>query len=241
MSVLLAILLTKAAVPRLSPAEVHAKAGAGAAVIVDVRGTVPYEMGHVAGAVWMPLGLMNQRAGELPQDKLIVAYCTCKEEETSLEAAVLLSNHGFEHVAVMKGGYPAWKDAGLPVESNREQPVATAGAGRLAPPAAVTCNRNNLTVYAGKVVKYTRSRGKTVLVIDTSSDTRETVTLRHPGTDDPTAFFLIQGTPFTAKDWNRIEQKKGRLLPGMTAFAWVCTGGKTVVDWRPGLPVTGAE
>ena len=108
MSLLLAILLTNAAVPRMTPAEVHALVQKGDAVVVDVRGTVPYEMGHVTGAVWMPLGLMNQRASELPQDKLIVAYCTCKAEETSLEAAVLLSKHGFERVAVMQGGYPAW-------------------------------------------------------------------------------------------------------------------------------------
>ena len=34
---------------------------------------------------------MQSRAGELPEDKLIVTYCTCKAEETSLEAAMLLS------------------------------------------------------------------------------------------------------------------------------------------------------
>ena len=234
MVLVLALLLSTANVPRVTPAEVYAQMQKGDAIVVDVRGTVPYELGHVTGAVWMPLGLMNQRAGELPQDKLIVTYCTCKAEETSLEAAEMLTKHGFPRVAVMLGGYPAWKEAGLPTESNREQAVAAPGAGRIAPPAAVACDRNHLTLYAGKVVSYRRSPGKTVLVIDTDSATRETVTLRHRGSEDPSRFFLIQGTPFTAKDWNRIEARKGKLLPGMRAFAWVCQDGATIVDWRPG-------
>jgi len=28
-------------------------------------------------------------------------------------------NHGFTRLAVMDGGFPAWKAAGLPVESSR--------------------------------------------------------------------------------------------------------------------------
>lgn len=228
---LLLTLLLSTTIPRLTPAEVHALVQKGDAIVVDVRGTVPYELGHVTGAVWMPLGLMNQRAGELPLDKTIVTYCTCKAEETSIEAAELLAKHGFTRVAVMQGGYPAWKNAGLPVESNREERPA---GGRVAPPAAVSCDRNELTLYAGKVASYSRSRGKTTLVIDTFSDTREKVTLRHPRSDDPSRFFLIHGTPFTDKDWNRIELRRGKLHPGMTAFAWVCENGTVVVDWRPG-------
>ncbi len=241
MTLLLTLLLSTANLPRLTPAEVHALVQKGEAVVVDVRGTVPYELGHIAGAVWMPLGLMNQRAGELPLDKLIVTYCTCKAEETSIEAAQLLAKHGFAHVAVMQGGYPAWKEAGLPTESNREQPVATPVAGRIAPPAAVSCNRNDLSLYAGKVASYSRSRGKTVIVIDTTSDTREKVTLRHPGSDDPSRFFLIHGTPFTERDWNRIEARRGKLRPDVTVFAWICDNGATVIDWRPGVPASAAE
>ena len=109
------------------------------AVAIDVRGSVPYDLGHIDGAVSMPLGLIAQRFDELPQDKLIVAYCSCKAEETSLEAAMLLSNqHGFARVAVLHGGYPAWKDAGLPVEvirpwsSSREHARRSIGVARRA-------------------------------------------------------------------------------------------------------------
>lgn len=225
-------LTTKADVPRMSAAELHALMQKGEAVAVDVRGTVQYELEHVAGAVWMPLGVMSQRAGELPEEKLIVPYCTCKAEETSLEAAMLLSSIGFPRVAVLHGGYPAWKESGLPVESNRKENSE----GRLAPPAAVTCNRNDLTVYAGAVRQYRREMDKTSITIETNEGTIERVTLRHTGSDDPSQFFLIEGTPFTASDWNRIERKKGELLPLMNARAWVCTDGTIVIDWRPPAP-----
>jgi rhodanese-related sulfurtransferase len=216
---LAATITTKADVPRVQPAELHALMQKGEALAVDVRGTVPFEHGHIAGAVWMPLGLMNQRAGELPEDKLIVAYCTCKAEETSLEAAMMLSSLGFERVAVLEGGYPKWTEAGLPTESNRR-------GDRLAPPASVACDRNDLTVYSGTVKVYRRAKDKTVLVIDTTWGTTETATLRHTGTDDPSRFFLIEGTPFTSRDWSRIAA-------GMRANAWVCADGTVIVDWKP--------
>lgn len=249
---LAATLATEADVPRVTAAELHALMQKGEAVAVDVRGSVPWRYGHIAGAIWLPLGRVSQQFDKLPQDKLVVTYCTCKKEETSLEAAMLLANqHGFPRVAVLHGGYPAWKEAGLPVEIERvvqfpeEKPAPAAasssGGGRLAPPEAVTCDRNQLTSYAGRVTSYKRAKGKTVLVMHTSADTVETLTLTHAGSDDPSRFFLLEGKPFTAKDWSRIEKKKGELISNMSAVAWVCTGGATIIDWRPGVTFSGAE
>lgn len=45
-------------------------------VIVDVRDAASYEAGHIAGALHIPYGEMENRAGELPADKLIVTYCS---------------------------------------------------------------------------------------------------------------------------------------------------------------------
>jgi rhodanese-related sulfurtransferase len=225
---LAATITTKADVPRVTAAELHALIDKGEAVAVDVRGTVPYELGHITGAVWLPLGLVNQRAGELPQDKLIVTYCTCKAEETSLEGAMLLSQHGFR-VAVLNGGYPAWKDAGLPTQSS---PVlrsstaesASAPAGRLAAPASVPCDRDHLTSYAGTVKKYQRRGDEVTVVIDTTHDTTETVV---------SSSFLMEGKPFKKADWKRLRS-------GVSVVAWVCSDGPAILDWKPGA-VTAAE
>jgi hypothetical protein len=91
----------------------------------------------------------------------------------------------------------------------------------------VRCNRNDLTVYTGPVKHYRRQQGKTVLVVGS-----ETITLHHTGSDDASRFYLIEGTPFTPSDWNRIERRKGELRPDLGAAAWVCADGAIIVDWR---------
>jgi rhodanese-related sulfurtransferase len=234
---LAATIATKADVPRLTPAELAPLIESGDAVVIDVRGSVPYKLGRIAGATWVPLGKVSELAASLPKEKLLVAYCTCGAEELSLEAAMVLAQkHGFERVAVLKGGYPAWKDAGLPVQSDRapeEQPAVEGGggAGRMRPPDSVKCDRNQLTAYIGRVTEYRREKDTTILIIATSSDTVETVTLR----GDPKNSYLIQGKPF---DEERAEKV---VRPGVSAVAWVCADGTTIVDWRPGTTFTGAE
>ena len=263
-SLVLAATLAKADVPRVTPTELHELMKKGDAIALDVRGSVPFKLGRIEGATWMPLGLIKERFGELPQDKLVVAYCTCKAEELSLEATLLLANqHGFTRVAVLQGGYPAWKDAGLPIAADKQEeatgtPVMTTtvhfdprpetaapqpspmSAGRLRPPDAVKCDPNELTSFAGKVATYRRGKDMTVLVMHTSADTVETIKIPH-GDKDPRHWYLIEGQPFTAADWKRIESKKGVLRPDVSAIAWVCTDGATIVDWRPGTTFTGAE
>ena len=108
--------------------------------------------------------------------------------------------------------------------------------GRIAPPSALSCDRNDLTLYDGKVLTYRRRKGSTFLRIRTSFDTTEVVTLRHPGTDDPSKFYLLNGEPFMPIDWRRIEKRKGVLRTGMRANVWVCRDNpaiQPVVDWRP--------
>jgi hypothetical protein len=108
--------------------------------------------------------------------------------------------------------------------------------GRFIPPSSLKCDRNDLTLYDGKVLNYRRSQGRTYLRIRTSFDTTESVTIRHPGTNDPSQFFLLNAGPFTTGDWRLIEKRRGVLKPGMRANVWVCRGNpaiQPVVDWRP--------
>ena len=109
---------------------------------------------------------------------------------------------------------------------------------RIGPPTSLRCDRSEVTLYDGRVLVYRRQRGKTFLRVRTSFDTTEEVTIRHPGTDDPSRFYLIDGETFTREDWKRIERRKGVLKNGMQANIWVCRDNpkiQPVVDWRPGL------
>jgi len=248
------------AVVRLSPREVQSALAVHEAVVVDVRGDVPYSLEHIRGAVSIPIGLIAQRANELSREKLIVTYCTCKLEESSAAAALAFRNAGFARVAVLEGGTGAWREAGFPVDvappdpearpmpppgmkeipSNaspaapRRAAEAEPAHGRLMPPAQIRCDRNDVTVYEGRVLSYRRGTGRTTLRMRTDSDTTENVVLRHPGSSDPTRWFLLNGQPFRAGDWKRLERRRGVLRAGMRANAWVCSDGKAIVDWRPG-------
>src|SRR5918998_6559135 len=106
----------------------------GEAVALDVRGSVEFEMGHIKGARFMPLGAIAGRASELPKDKLIVPYCACSAEQISARAVQELKKQGFENAAALVGGWDEWVKAGLPVEgagggSQSQQTPRTSGGG----------------------------------------------------------------------------------------------------------------
>jgi rhodanese-related sulfurtransferase len=218
------------AAARISVEETRAALAKNDAVLVDVRGDVPWGLQRIAGAISIPLGLIGERAAELPKDKLIVTYCTCSHDELSVAAVLALQKAGIERAAALHGGLTAWSNAGLPTESdNHEPPVVTedpapaaAGrGGRLRPPPAVTCDLNSLTLYSGRVTLFKRTKTKATIRIATDWDTTEQVATTNPR-------YLLNGEPMRAADWKRVGT-------GKRANVWVCraAGGRTVIDWRP--------
>lgn len=105
---------------------------------------------------------------------------------------------------------------------------------RSAPPAAVTCDRNNLTVYSGRVIAYRRTRDYTALTIAIDRDTTERVRIRHARERSPHPFYLVDGRPADAADIRRIELRPNALPPDTRVNAWVCADERTnpIVDWQ---------
>jgi hypothetical protein len=70
--------LTDADVPRISLEEAQTALESGAAVIVDVRSTEAFEASHVAGAISVPLGVIERDLANVPlnRDQWIITYCT---------------------------------------------------------------------------------------------------------------------------------------------------------------------
>jgi 3-mercaptopyruvate sulfurtransferase SseA len=63
-------------VKRVTTVEVREALSKGTAIVVDVRGDVPYKQNHIKGSVSIPLEQVAARAKELPRDKMIVTYCS---------------------------------------------------------------------------------------------------------------------------------------------------------------------
>lgn len=65
-----------AEVERIEAQEAKRMVEKGEAVVIDVRGRSSWDLGHVAGALHVPLNEIEARLSQLPRNKLIVAYCT---------------------------------------------------------------------------------------------------------------------------------------------------------------------
>jgi len=111
--------------------------------------------------------------------------------------------------------------------------LAAESSQRIRPPEKITCSRNHLTSFTGKVLSMKRQKRSTRMRMRTDEETSEQFTLRH-ASDDPSQYFLMWGETFTENDWKRIETGKNQLRPNLRAPVWVCDNGENpVVDWQP--------
>jgi ArsR family transcriptional regulator len=86
----------------------------GAVTVLDVRPEDEFALGHVPGAINIPLKQLAQRLGELPRRREIVAYCRGPYCVLSFEAVAGLRAKGFK-ARRLADGLPEWRAAGMPV------------------------------------------------------------------------------------------------------------------------------
>lgn len=84
-------------------------------VVIDLRWQAQYALGHIPGALLMPLTEFESRLRELHQEDYILVYHSCGS--CSKEAARLLVDNGFSHVYRLRGGIDSWEAQGLPTTS----------------------------------------------------------------------------------------------------------------------------
>jgi sulfur dioxygenase len=84
--------------------------------ILDVREEEEFTgpLGHIAGAVLIPLGQLGARIDELRRDRPIVAVC--RAGGRSAQATAILQQAGFADIANLNGGMLRWRAEGHPVE-----------------------------------------------------------------------------------------------------------------------------
>lgn len=94
--------------PAITAAEALQFVGDGA-LVVDVRRGFEWNRVHIPDAVHMPLEQLTERCLELPDNRLLITFCTGGLR--SAGAANLLVENGFEAVN-MSGGLIQWRAAG---------------------------------------------------------------------------------------------------------------------------------
>ncbi len=95
--------------------ELQAQLRRGSVVVVDVRPFEEYAAGHIAGAISMPLDVLESEMARLPQDVEIVAYCRGPYCLLAPLAVRSLCQKGFR-ARRFATGFPEWRLAGLPVK-----------------------------------------------------------------------------------------------------------------------------
>jgi rhodanese-related sulfurtransferase/DNA-binding transcriptional ArsR family regulator len=86
----------------------------GVVTILDVRPEDEFALGHLPGAINIPLQVLEARLSELDPSKEIVAYCRGPYCVLSYEAVAALRKRGFKALR-LEDGLPEWRAAGLTV------------------------------------------------------------------------------------------------------------------------------
>ncbi len=79
---------------------------------LDVRQVSEWAGGHIPGARHVELGSVVASAGAIPAEPLTLY---CGHGERAMTAASLLEAQGRENLAVLDGGFDAWRDASKPI------------------------------------------------------------------------------------------------------------------------------
>ena len=97
-------------------AELTSRLQDGVVTVLDVRPPDEFALGHLPGAINVPLAELERRLSALDPGQEIVAYCRGPYCVLSYEAVAQLRARGFK-VRRLEDGYPEWRAAGLPVEA----------------------------------------------------------------------------------------------------------------------------
>ncbi len=103
-----------------SPSELKKRLdwGEPALTIIDIRSRKAFEESHITGAASIPDAVLVETLStnlELKRD----IYVYGSNDRQSLEAVLRLRAAGYQSVADLKGGLPAWKAIGGSVETSR--------------------------------------------------------------------------------------------------------------------------
>jgi rhodanese-related sulfurtransferase len=103
----------------LRPAEVTRLINQENALVVDLRPSVDYQKGHIAGAKNVQMAQFDPESKQLTPAKTLPVVLVCQNGMTVDAAAKRLKKAGFERIHILEGGITAWQQADLPLVKGR--------------------------------------------------------------------------------------------------------------------------
>ena len=87
-------------------------------LVVDVRDADSFANGRIPGAIHVPVRDIEAKLASVrkaSKGRVVVTYCSCPTEASSLRAATLLTSAGITAKALV-GGFPRWVESGGVIE-----------------------------------------------------------------------------------------------------------------------------
>ncbi|MGD2053506.1 MAG: VTT domain-containing protein [Gammaproteobacteria bacterium] len=103
--------------PTIDIAELEKRIDSKSTLVLDVRTAEEFtgEQGHIDSAVNIAVEDLQDRLDELTEYMERPIAIVCRTDKRSAKAALLLAEHGFHDVHVVRGGMTKWIEANLPV------------------------------------------------------------------------------------------------------------------------------
>ena len=102
-------------VARIEADELKAKVERGEVTVVDVRDSASYQVGHIPGALHIPMVDVPARMDEIDIDAEV--YVVCRQGGRSIQVVAYLNQIGYDAVNV-SGGMVAWQHTGRPLTAD---------------------------------------------------------------------------------------------------------------------------
>jgi membrane protein DedA with SNARE-associated domain/rhodanese-related sulfurtransferase len=115
--------LRKLRIARITPEELKRRMDAQEnLVIVDLRHEVEFdaEPQTICGAVHMDPADLDEAVEVIPRDREIVLFCSCPNEATAAQAALLLRSRGITRIRPLAEGLDGWRKRGFPMQGPTE-------------------------------------------------------------------------------------------------------------------------
>jgi rhodanese-related sulfurtransferase len=106
------------AVPSIAPDALARSLAAGGATVIELRPGMAYRKGHVPGSTWSIRPRLDEVRASIRGPVVLVA----DEPGIARIAAADLARAGVRDVAMLEGGFEAWRAAGQPVEASPDEP-----------------------------------------------------------------------------------------------------------------------
>jgi rhodanese-related sulfurtransferase len=106
----------KSRVREASPKEARDLQSRGG-LLIDVREAEEFAKEHAAGALHLSKGVLEMKIEQAAPDLAQAIVCYCGGGNRSALAADNLQRMGYTNVVSLAGGFKAWKDQGLGVET----------------------------------------------------------------------------------------------------------------------------